>query len=58
MLLCVTHAPYHLSGAASCAASHTTTSVYQVLLRVLDVGGARVLTSVIGQSAALTFYEE
>lgn len=27
-------------------------------LRVLDVGGVRVLTSVLAQSAALRFYEE
>ncbi len=30
----------------------------QVQLRVLDVGGVRVLTSVLAQSAALKFYEE
>jgi hypothetical protein len=29
----------------------------QVLLQVLDVGGVRVLTSVLAQSAALKLYE-
>jgi hypothetical protein len=31
--------------------------VPQVMLRVLDVGAVRVLTSVLAQSAALKFYE-
>jgi hypothetical protein len=29
----------------------------QVMLRVLDVGAVRVITSVLAQSAALKFYE-
>ncbi|KAF8062945.1 hypothetical protein HT031_003784 [Scenedesmus sp. PABB004] len=39
------------------APAHAAKGTDQVLLRVLDVGGVRVLTSVLAQSAALKYYE-
>lgn len=53
--------PFNLASCKSChvcvVRAIVVVFVLQVMLAVLDVGGVRVITSVLAQSAALKFYE-